>query len=512
MINAQNLVAGEWQDNSKASTFRTLNPITNKPLPTEFQEASTSQIQAALVKAATVFESYASTSFNVRIEFLQAIQMKLNQSRNDLLRIYQEESALPRSRAEGEFQRTIDQIQRYIYLLEEGTFVQPKINTAAPDLRKILHPIGPIAVFGASNFPLAFSTAGGDTISVLASGCPLIIKAHPYHAGTSAVVAEAILKAIFSCGLPIEIFSHLGGVSHRIGGELVSHPLLKGVGFTGSLAGGKALYDLAQRRAEPIPVFAEMGSINPVFITEKRLLTDKNLAKILADSISLGTGQFCTNPGMIILCDPDGTCDIVSKVTDHLDKMILPPMVHSNIEKCYLEQLEELEEEAEISFFKASSNSSVIGIASASDILKNKKLTDEIFGPFSLFVECKSMDEIKDLVKIIPGQLTATILSHKDEHSQLISLVTQLKNKVGRLLFEGVPTGVAVTEAMQHGGPYPASTDGRYTSVGTDAIYRWLRPITFQDCPNTLLPPILQNENPLNIYRLIDGKLTKEAL
>ena len=274
MIKAQNLVAGQWQDNLKASTFYTLNPITNKPLPTQFQEASSSQIHDALIKASTIYESYASTSFKVRIEFLQSIQKELNKSSNDILKTYQEESALPSPRAEGEFQRTIDQIQRYIELLEEGTFIQPKINTSGPDLRKILYPIGPIAVFGASNFPLAFSTAGGDTISVLASGCPLIVKAHPYHAGTSALVAEAILKAISYCGLPKEIFSHLGGVSHRIGGELVSHPLLKGVGFTGSLSGGKALYDLAQKREEPIPVFAEMGSVNPILITEKRLLTD----------------------------------------------------------------------------------------------------------------------------------------------------------------------------------------------------------------------------------------------
>ena len=512
MIKAQNLVAGQWQDNLKAPTFCTLNPITNKPLPTQFQEASSSQIHDTLIKASTIYESYASTSFKVRIEFLQSIQKELNKSSNDILKTYQEESALPSPRAEGEFQRTIDQIQRYIELLEEGTFIQPKINTSGPDLRKILYPIGPIAVFGASNFPLAFSTAGGDTISVLASGCPLIVKAHPYHAGTSALVAEAILKAISYCGLPKEIFSHLGGVSHRIGGELVSHPLLKGVGFTGSLSGGKALYDLAQKREEPIPVFAEMGSVNPILITEKRLLTDKNLSETLANSIAQGTGQFCTNPGMIILCDPQGISKITSKVIDHLSKMILPPMVHINIEKNYLLQLDKLQENEAVTLVRTSSSNSAIGVVSAEDVLKNKKLTEEIFGPFSLFVECKSMNQLKDLVKIIPGQLTATILAHKDDHSELVPLVTQLKNKVGRLLFEGVPTGVAVNQAMQHGGPYPASTDGRYTSIGTDAIYRWLRPITFQDCPNTLLPPILQNENPLKIYRLINGQITKDTL
>ena len=512
MIKAQNLVAGDWQDNPESSTFQTINPKTNKPLPTHFQETNSSQIQDALNKATAVFEYYSSTSFKVRIQFLKAIAKGLNLVSKELLQIYQDETALPKGRAEGELQRTIDQIQRFEKLLIQGSFLQPIINTTGPDIRKILHPIGPIAVFGASNFPLAFSTAGGDTISAFASGCPLIVKAHPYHAGTSNIVAEVIHKSIDSCGLPKEIFSHLGGTSHQIGIELISHPLLKGVGFTGSFLGGKSLYDLVQKRAEPIPFFAEMGSINPIFITEKRLATDKNIAKILAESIALGTGQFCTNPGMIIFCNSQSGSDIVSEVNKYLSKMTLSPMLHSNIEKRYLQQLKELREDEEVSLFDISSNIASVGKVSAASVLNNKKYSDEVFGPFSLFVECKSMEEIQDIADIIPGQLTATILSHKDEYLQLSPLISKLKNRVGRLLFDGVPTGVAITQAMQHGGPYPATTDGRYTSVGTDAIYRWLRPVAFQDCPNKLLPLALQNENPLGLYRSIDGELTKQVL
>ena len=250
----------------------------------------------------------------------------------------------------------------------------------------------------------------------------------------------------------------------------------------------------------------------PVFITEKRLAADKSIAKTLADSIALGTGQFCTNPGMIIFCDSQGGSNILSEVSMHLSKMSLSPMVHNNIEKSYLHQLEELNKNKALKLFKTPGNYSALGIVTSDDIFENIKLTEEVFGPFSLFVKCKSIKQMQDLIKIIPGQLTATILSNQNEYLEIEPLVTKLKNKVGRLLFGGVPTGVAVTQAMQHGGPYPSTTDARYTSVGTDAIYRWLRPISFQDCPKNLLPLELQDDNPLGILRSIDGHLTKKSL
>jgi len=512
MIKGQNLVGGVWQNNAKASIFHTVNPKTTNPLETAFQEATDKQIQESVIKAISVFDRYASTTFKQRIQFLQAILAELQAVRPNLLKTYQLESALPTGRAEGEFQRTLGQIQQFIKLLEEGTFVQPIIHTAGTDLRKMLYPIGPVAVFGASNFPLAFSTAGGDTISAFAAGCPVIVKAHPYHAGTSALVAQAIHNAIKLCSLPVEIFSHLGGASHRVGQQLVLHPQLKAVGFTGSFIGGKSLYDLVQSREEPIPVFAEMGSINPIFITEKRLATDEKLAENLAQSISLGTGQFCTNPGMIVFCDPNKKSEITLNVIEYLSKINLVPMVHSKIEKQFKNQINKLHSKGVVNLVAASENIAAVGIVSAVDLKTNKSLTDEVFGPFSLFVQCDSLEEMHQVADLLSGQLTATLLSCKEEYADLNSLVMKLKRKVGRLLFEGVPTGVAVTQAMQHGGPYPASTDGRFTSVGTDAIYRWLRPIAFQDCPDELLPLALQNSNPLGLQRKLDGQYTEEAI
>jgi len=513
MIKTQNLVAGVWQNNPQATPFQTVNPKTDKPLKTVFQEATNAQVEESVNKAAAIFDLYAETTLEQRTQFLQAIQKELKAICLEILQTYQEESALPEGRAQGEFDRTLGQILRFVELLQEGSFVQATIHTAGPDLRKMLHPIGPIGVFGASNFPLAFSTAGGDTISALAAGCPVIVKAHPYHAGTSALVAEAIHNALLSCGLPPEVFSHLGGNSHEIGKQLVTHPLLKGVGFTGSFAGGKALYDLAQTREEPIPVFAEMGSVNPIFITEKRLIKDKSLTETLAQSITLGTGQFCTNPGLILFCDPQGKSDLFTRVSAHINPMQLPPMVHSNIQKNYQVQLEGLTQNKALqNLLKSESSDAAVGLISGKDLLNQMHLTEEVFGPFSLFVHCHSLEEMTAVAEKLSGQLTATLLAEEEEYPKIKSVLQKLKNKVGRLLFEGVPTGVAVTQAMQHGGPYPASTDGRYTSVGTDSIYRWLRPVAFQDCPNGLLPLALQNENPLSLLRNLNGKPTKEVI
>ena len=512
MIKAQNLIAGRWQDDPKASTFQTVNPKTNEALPTSFQEATSEQIHEAVTKAAVVFDRYATTSFSKRVKFLKAIQSELEGIAPVLLKTYQEESALPQGRAEGELQRTLGQIQSFIALLEEGSFVQAVIHTQGPDLRKMLYPIGPIGVFGASNFPLAFSTAGGDTISALAAGCPVILKAHPYHAGTSALVAEAIHRALKSSDLPLEIFSHLGGISHSVGSQLVMHPMLKAVGFTGSFIGGKALYDLAQNREEPIPVFAEMGSINPMFITENCLRSDDNLVETLAQSIVLGSGQFCTNPGMILCCDSSGENNLIKSLRERFNELSLTPMVHSNIEKKYLEQLKTLEEKQTLELSKASQSNAALGWVTATDLLKNHDLMEEVFGPFSLLVACKSIEEMTSVAAALPGQLTATLLSHETDHPKLGPLIGKLQNKVGRLLFEGVPTGVAVTQAMQHGGPFPAATDSRFSSVGTDAVFRWLRPITYQDCPNTLLPEALRNENPLALTRTVDGQQTQASL
>jgi NADP-dependent aldehyde dehydrogenase len=513
MINGKNLVAGNWESQSDSIKFQTINPKTQEALEVDFQQATSDQISRALEAASESFELVAALSLTDRIRFLECIQKEMQLIQSEIIATYQMESALAEGRANGEFQRTMDQIQRFIELLQKGNFVKASLHTGGPDLRKMLYPIGPVVVFGASNFPLAFSTAGGDTISAFAAACPVVVKAHPYHAGTSELVAQAITKAVEKCKLPKGIFSHLGGQSHDIGSELVSNPLVKGVGFTGSFSGGKALYDLAQQREEPIPVFAEMGSINPIFILEAKLKSDRSLAEAIAQSVTLGTGQFCTNPGLIVTFDPSGQFDLANKISDRMEGLQLPPMVHENIQIQYDKQLNSFDSSNKLdTFFKSETCSAAIGSVTASRFLSDHSLMQEVFGPFTLVVECKNEEELIAVGASIEGQLTATILGEPSDAGVSKKLLSKLKSKAGRILFQGVPTGVAVTEAMQHGGPFPATTDNRFTSVGTDAVYRWLRPVAFQDCPNELLPAALQNENPLGILRTIDGKLTTDAI
>ena len=513
MITGKNLVGGVWESSATEVVFKTVNPNTKEKLTTLFQEATLDQLSQAVEKASAAFEVYSTSSFQMRAQFLRAIQEEIKNNSNEILAIYKVESALPEGRAKGELQRTLDQIERFISLFNEGSFSQATIHTQGPDLRKVLFPIGPIVVFVASNFPLAFSTSGGDTISAFAAGCPVVVKAHPYHAGTSELVAQAIQTAIQKMKLPHGIFSHLGGESHAVGSALVAHPLVKGVGFTGSFKGGKALYDLAQKRSEPIPVFAEMGSVNPMFILENKLKTDGALAAGLASSITLGTGQFCTNPGLIVLCDPENKSDFIDQIRKEINEIPLPPMVHANIEENYHEHLATLESINEgVKLHTYNNSHAAIGVVSASHFKMNPSLSEEVFGPFSMIVCCQTLDEMIAVAEGLNGQLTATILGSEADQKAIRLLLPKVQPKVGRILFEGLPTGVAVTKAMQHGGPYPASTDSRFTSVGSDAIYRWLRPLAFQDCPDALLPLPLQNQNPLGIQRNVNGLLTNKAL
>ena len=512
-MTGKNLIAGRWESTEHPVTFQTVDPKSNNPLPTVFQEATQSQIESAVEEAAHCAPEMAQWSSLKKANFLSAIKAELEANSTEIIEIYQSESGLPEGRAKGEMQRTLDQIERFVELLQEGSFVQPTLHTSGPDLRKMLQPIGPVVVFGASNFPLAFSTAGGDTISALAAGCPVLVKAHPFHAGTSELVAQAIAKVIETSNLPKGVFSHLGGQSHAVGSQLVSHPLVKGVGFTGSFKGGKALYDCAQKRKNPIPVFAEMGSVNPVFVLQNRLESDENLPSALAQSVTLGTGQFCTNPGLIVICDPEGKTNFGAALAKQVNELQLPPMVHASIQNQYDFQVESLKTNSALTalYFSAQC-SAAIGVTTATNFLKHSMLAEEVFGPFTLVVECVSVEEMKTVATHLEGQLTATLLGNDKDQKDLAVLLPWVQEKVGRLLFEGVPTGVAVTQAMHHGGPYPATTDSRYTSVGTDAIYRWLRPVSYQDCPQKLLPAALQNENPLRLLRNVNGTLTTDVL
>ena len=432
---------------------------------------------------------------------------------------------MPEGRAKGERGRTIGQLRSFANLVAEGSWVEATIDTAQPnrepmprsDIRKMLIPLGPVVVFGASNFPLAYSTAGGDTAAALASGCPVIVKSHPMHAGTGELVASAIIKAAEKTGMPNGVFSNLNSSGIEVGQQLVAHPKVKAVGFTGSIKGGRALLDLASKRAEPIPVFAEMGSINPVIILPKALENRQaDIAKTYASSITLGTGQFCTNPGLLLGIKSDALTSFINNVSEEITKINPSCMLHPNIKKGYISNKEKVVSQANVTVtanytldLQNNYAAQAIVTVDGKTFLENPTLHLEVFGPFSMIVQCENASELETIIASLEGQLTGTVISDANEVANYSAVIAALQNRVGRIIFNGVPTGVEVCESMVHGGPYPASTDSRFTAVGIGSIKRWVRPFSYQDWPNNLLPNELKNDNPSNIFRVIDGLRTK---
>ncbi|QLG46766.1 aldehyde dehydrogenase (NADP(+)) [Costertonia aggregata] len=508
--------------------FKTFDPQQNQPNAWEFYEATHDEIDQAVQLAHEAFQQYCFFSGIEKAQFLRTIALEIEALGDVLLSTYCKESGLPQGRAIGERGRTIAQLNAFATLLEEGSWVDATIDTAQPDrqpspkvdLRKMLFPLGPIAVFGSSNFPFAFSTAGGDTASALAAGCPVIVKSHPMHAGTSELVSSAITIAAQKTGMPNGVFSNLNSKGIMVGQKLVIHPLIKGVGFTGSIKGGTALYKLANERDEPIPVFAEMGSINPVIVFSSALKKEKEAwATSYANSMMLGAGQFCTNPGLILGIkseDLDRFMEVLGKALEKLEpSCMLHPDIHTNFEN----GKRTLSEQADVSIvaeYRGDTNRNyakqkVLKIDGA-NFLSNTRLHQEVFGPFSIVVECESIRELKQIIQKLDGQLTGTILGSENEISEHSQIVNALQNKVGRIIFNGVPTGVEVCPSMQHGGPFPASTDSRFTSVGTSAIKRWVRPVSYQNWPNNALPDELKDENPLRIMRLVNTIHTNASI
>ncbi|MDO5970686.1 aldehyde dehydrogenase (NADP(+)) [Flavivirga aquimarina] len=487
---------------------KTINPKLNKENPTPFFEATIKEIDEAVQLASEAFKKYRKVSGAQRANFLNAIADEILNLDQELIDIYTMETGLPEGRAIGERGRTIFQLRSFAELVSNEDWRENTIDEAIPDrkplpkndLRKTLIPLGPVVVFGASNFPLAYSTAGGDTASALASGCPVIIKAHEMHSGTSELVASAIIKAAEKTGMPNGVFSNLIGRGKIVGTALVNNPKVKAVGFTGSIAGGRALFNLASQREEPIPVFAEMGSINPVIITPKALnKRSEEIASTYANSITLGTGQFCTNPGLILTIDSDKTVNFINDLAKKTIAIEPQCMLHPNIKSGFdknstnitalsgIEVIGKAQDELKNNY----AASQIVSVSGA-DFLANPKMHQEVFGPFSLVVKSKNEDELIKIINNLEGQLTGTIIAEEEEYSELENLVDALENRVGRIIFNGVPTGVEVCPSMQHGGPYPASTDSRFTAVGTNSIKRWVRPISYQSFPNTLLPKALQ--------------------
>lgn len=491
-----------------------------------FKDATKEDIDIVMKKAWEAFHIYRKLPLKKRAAFMKDIAVELEACGDELIHTAMQETNLPEPRLKNERTRTIFQLNNYADACEKGAWLEARIDTALPDrtpprpdIRKMLVPLGPVVVFGASNFPFAYSTAGGDTACAFAAGCPVIVKAHPAHAKTSELVAEAIFKAAAKNDLPDGIFSHVhGGIES--GQSLVMHPNTKAVGFTGSLAGGKALYDLANTREEPIPVFAEMGSINPVFLLPEKLRkTSAEIAKMYAGSITLSAGQFCTNPGLIIGLAGNDLDSFIESLASEIKPLTPATMLHQGIYKSYVEKranaLAQKEvETVSVSMIDAVENQGTPTIASASGeaFLNNPILHKEVFGPYSIIIRCKDMQEMITVAKHTEGQLTATLMATESDITSNEELVEAVKDICGRFILNGVPTGVEVCLGMHHGGPYPATTDSRFTAVGADGIKRFARPISFQNWPDSLLPEELKNGNPLRIFRTVGNELSMEAI
>ncbi|HSB93968.1 MAG TPA: aldehyde dehydrogenase (NADP(+)) [Flavitalea sp.] len=489
----------------------------------QYNDATETEIRAALQQAWKDFHIYRKITFAKRRDFLYAIADQLILKADELVSISSGETNLQEQRLRSEIGRTAFQLRSYGDHTASGGWLDARIDTAddtrtppKPDLRKTMVPVGPVAVFGASNFPFAYSTAGGDTASAFAAGCPVVLKAHPAHAGTSEAVAGCIRAAVRKQGLPAGIFTHIHGGSYEIGRLIVQDPNIKAVGFTGSMQGGRALYDWAAQRPDPIPVFSEMGSINPVYLFPKKLQQDaESIASDYAGSITLGVGQFCTNPGLLIAVKGEGLDRFKNALREELSSFKGGKMLHAGIATAYKEKRTKALAQDDVTVLVApgeTEGSATIAIASATDFLSNSILHQEVFGPYSLIIECNSINEMLDVARKMDGQLTTTLIAFEDELVSNATLVETIQDNCGRLVFNGVPTGVEVCLAMQHGGPYPSCTDSRFTSVGADAIKRFIRPISFQNCPNALLPEELQDENPLQFIRTINNISSKDIV
>jgi alpha-ketoglutaric semialdehyde dehydrogenase len=503
--------------------FYAVNPATGQPLASPFYSATETEIDAAARLAHEAFSAYSRTSGCARAAFLRSIAEKIESVRDELVDRANLETALPKPRLEGETARTCGQLRLFAQLIEEGSWVMARIDRAQPgrkplprpDIRSMLRPLGPVVVFGASNFPLAFSVAGGDTASALAAGNPVVVKAHPAHPGTSEIVARAIRHAVAENGLHEGVFSLIFDSGTQAGFALLKHPLIKAAGFTGSRRAGRALMDAAASRPVPIPCFAEMSSTNPLFILPGALRErSSQIADGLYGSFTLGAGQFCTKPGMVFLPDGEEANRLRGKLQQLVSEATPFDLLTGGIRNAYCSALTSRKENralhvvAEKTAPEAKAGAAIFE-TEAGSFLKDPELAEEVFGPATLLVRHSHRDQILDIARNLEGHLTATIHGTEEDLRDFADLVAILETKAGRLVFNGFPTGVEVSHAMVHGGPYPATSDSRFTSVGTQAVFRFARPVCYQAFPDAALPDEIKNENPLGIWRMVDGELTR---
>ena len=494
-------------------------------MATQFKEASVEEINQIMQRSHAAFEVFQKKSIEEKSVFLDTIANEIEALGDSLLQKASEETNLPIARLTGERARTTGQLRTFATMLREGSWVEASIDTAnpertplpKPDLRKMLIPLGPVVVFGASNFPFAYSTAGGDTASALAAGCSVLVKAHPAHAQTSEMVYGAIKKAIAACNMPADIFQHVHGTSFESGKALVQAEHTAAVGFTGSTGGGKALYDYSAQRKNPIPVFSEMGSINPViFLPDTLEKNTADLASQYAGSITLGMGQFCTNPGLMLAVESPALHRFLEHLSTGIAAVQPAKMLHAGIHSAYEKKSHDALAQKGVTVVQQAATAAhdiealpTVALVSGETFLANPLLHEEVFGPYSLMVSCRDEQELINVLKSVTGQLTATVMGTVQDLTDHPQLVDLLPSIAGRILFNGVPTGVEVCASMVHGGPYPATTDSRFTAVGINAVKRWVRPVCYQNWPDSLLPLALQDANPLDIWRLVDNEWKK---
>jgi 2,5-dioxopentanoate dehydrogenase len=509
-----------------SSTFQSYVPAQHTYLPEAFHSATADEVETAMQLAERAFEAFAQVPAARRADFLVAIAEEITALGDELLERAHQETGLPLGRLQGERGRTVNQLLHFADAVREGSWLEASIDTAdpnrapapKPDLRKMMVPLGPVVVFGSSNFPFAFSVAGVDTAPALAAGNPVVVKAHPGHPGVSDLMAQAIVKAAQRTQMPEGVFSMLFDNGYEVGTALVKHPATKAVGFTGSLKGGMALYKMAMEREEPIPVFAEMGSVNPVVILPETLeKKSAELAKSLAGSVTLGAGQFCTNPGLILAIDSLALGTFQEQLLQEIALIAPATMLTEGICQNYHALLGEAvqHEGVEVLYQGAAGlNQARAAIARVSGrvFLQNPALQEEVFGPYSLLVVCQDTQELEAVLGTLKGQLTISLMAEAAEAAQYPRLLRLMASLAGRFIMNGVPTGVEVNASMHHGGPFPATTDARFTSVGRHALLRFVRPQSFQDWDDSLLPDELKNGNPMGIWRLLNNEWTRVSV
>ncbi len=526
-LHGKNIVAGELSALG-TKTFRVFAPGASQPLDPPFHEASFEELDRAMEQAERAFPAVRKLRPEAVAALLERIAQEIDAAGAELTERGTAETGLPADRLNGERARTVGQLKMFAGVVREGSWADARIDRAIPDrkplpkpdLRRMLVPIGPVAVFCATNFPLAFSVAGGDTASALAAGCPVVVKANRAHAGTAEIAGMAVKRAVEACGVPPGVFSLLQGANHELNLRLVRHPAARAVGFTGSLRGGRELFDAAVRRPDPIPVYAEMGSVNPVFVLPGALKERAEaIAEGLKGSVTLGNGQFCTKPGIVLALDDPALGRLVEKLSGLVSQQPPGTLLHGGILQGYEEGVAALSKVPGVQVAAQSSSAAdpkktqaraALFVTDGATFLREERLSGEVFGPSTLVVRCGSREVLEKAARELDGHLTATVHATEAdlrEHAWLLSI---LETKVGRIVHNGYPTGVEVCPSMNHGGPWPATTYAHATSVGTAAIHRWARPVCWQNFPEPALPEELRNRNGRKLWRTVDGRLTQD--